>query len=236
MVQFKSSEVLIEQLKASPEQVCVFIDCGLIDYHKALELQTDLQRLRIADLIPDTILLLEHPPVLTLGIRKDKNRLLIEKSILEAQGVQIVQIQRGGGVTAHNPGQLVVYPIIKIPARRIRVVPYIRFLESLCITLADHFGIEAHRRNRLPGVWVGELKLASVGVQIIKGVTLHGIAMNITNDLDLFKSIIPCGLEGVEMTSMSSLSKEDMNNMQSNKEFVVDQCIRFLSENPVIRS
>ncbi len=237
MVHYTDSETLIEQLKASTKEDQLFVDCGLIDYSTALDLQMRMQRLRIEDQIPDTILLLEHPPVLTLGIRKEKNRLLTERAILEAQGVQIIQIQRGGGVTAHNPGQLVVYPIVKIPSRRIRVVPYIRFLENLCITLAARYGIEAHRRNRLPGVWVGEKKLASVGVQIIKGVTIHGIAMNITNDLELFSSIIPCGLEGVVMTSMAELSAEvTLQSMQSNKEFVIEQSMGFLSENPRIRS
>ena len=235
MIIYQDSKSLIDLLLESKGQDYVCVDLGLIPYVPALELQTELQKLRIEDRIPDTILLLEHPPVLTLGIRKEKNRLLVEEETLKAQGVEIVQINRGGGVTAHNPGQLVVYPIMKIPSRRIRVVPYIRFLEDLCIQLADHYGFEAHRRNRLPGVWVGERKLASVGVQIIKGVTMHGIAMNIANDLGLFRSIVPCGLEGVEMTSMEQQGTR-RDTMDENKQFIEACCIRFLEENPPIRS
>lgn len=234
MVRYSDNNQIISYLKAHPEADLSFCDCGLLPYTQALALQTELRDLRIEGLIPDTILLLEHPPVLTLGIRKDKNRLLVDEETLTDRGVEIVQINRGGGVTAHNPGQLVVYPIVRITERRIRVVPYIRFLESICIEIAQSFKLEAHRRNRLPGVWIGEEKLASVGVQIVKGVTMHGIAMNISNDLSLFDSIIPCGLEGVTMTSMETASGY-RQTMGSCKDQAVDICRRFFAENPVHR-
>lgn len=213
-------KMIIEELKAADKSGVVCIDCGTVPYREALELQSQLQLARIDDAVPDTVLVLEHPPVITLGVRKEHNRLLDSTESLMSRGIDVVSIQRGGGSTAHNPGQLIVYPIVKLVSRGLRVVPYVRFLEELCIELLHQYGIDAERRNRYPGVWIGSKKIASVGVQITRNVTMHGIAMNLNNDLSIFDAIVPCGIDGVEMTSVYKECgiKADMPGA---KEFVI---------------
>lgn len=180
-----------------------FADLGVVPYQEALQVQHDLQSARRDERIPDVILLLEHPPVVTLGIHASENILRVDEGRLEADGVTLARIRRGGGATGHEPGQLVMYPIIRLPSRGLRVVPYVRFLEESAIRLVRMYGITAIRRPRLPGVWIDEQrKIASIGVQINEQTTMHGIALNVINDLSIFKVMVPCGLEGVTMTSV----------------------------------
>lgn len=222
------TRTIIEQLKAADKSDVVCIDCGTVPYREALELQSQLQLARIDDAVPDTILIMEHPPVITLGIRKEHNRLLDSMESLRSRGIDVVSIQRGGGSTAHNPGQLIVYPIVNLVSRGLRVVPYVRFLEALCIELLHQYSIDAGRRNRYPGVWIGSKKIASIGVQITRDVTMHGIAMNLDNDLSIFQTIVPCGIDGVEMTSVYRECgiKVDMPDA---KEFVTRYCKDFFA-------
>jgi lipoyl(octanoyl) transferase len=176
-------------------------DCGLIGYSQCLSLQLELLAERQADAVPNTILLVEHPPVITLGARKSENKLLADEDTLKTKGIEIVTIGRGGGTTAHNPGQLVIYPIIKLKTLKLDVPEFVRRVEQLGLELLDSLGVIAHRQKGLPGLWVGREKIASVGIQIKKWVTMHGIAINICNDLSIFDYIVPCGLKDVKMTS-----------------------------------
>lgn len=176
-------------------------DCGLIAYGDCLVLQQQLLAERQADAIPNTILLVEHPPVITLGARKSENKLLADEKTLTAKGIEIVTIGRGGGTTAHNPGQLVIYPIVKLKTLKLDVPEFVRRVEQLGLELLDGLGVIAHRQKGLPGLWVGKEKIASVGIQIKKWVTMHGIAINICNDLSIFDNIVPCGLNDITMTS-----------------------------------
>lgn len=172
-------------------------------YREALDLQGHLVEQRQEDLIPNTVLLLEHPPVITLGARKTENRLLVSPQVLVQKGIELVNVRRGGGTTAHNPGQVVLYPVLKLQTLGLAINEYVRDLESIGIELLDKFGVECHRRKGYPGLWAQQRKIASIGVQLKHWVSMHGMAINVSNDLSIFGNIVPCGLEGVEITSVS---------------------------------
>jgi lipoate-protein ligase B len=191
-------------LKMNPQQVALVIrDCGLMPYSDALTLQMALCAQRQVDAIDNTVLIVEHPPVITLGARKSENKLKSDDAALAAAGVECLVVGRGGGTTAHNPGQLVFYPIIKLKSLKRGVTEYIRELEGIGIALLAEAGVACQQRKGLPGLWVGDKKIASIGVQIKKWVTFHGMAINLNNDLSIFDHIVPCGLDGVKMTSAS---------------------------------
>ena len=177
-------------------------DCGLSDFQEILKLQIQLREKRYQDRIPNTVLLVEHPAVITLGARRSANKLLKSCEELTQKKIDIVAIRRGGGTTAHNPGQLVFYPIMNLRQLRLGISEYVRELEAIGIELLAQLGVRAARRKGLPGIWVGKKKIASVGVRVSKSVTCHGMAVNIHNDLSIFEYMIPCGLDGVEMTSV----------------------------------
>jgi lipoyl(octanoyl) transferase len=170
---------------------------GTVDYQSALALQDALVAARRNDLIVDTLLLLEHPHVFTLGRGGD------HRYLLEARpGVPVFRVSRGGQVTYHGPGQLVGYPILKLegPARDIHL--YLRNLEQAMIDALAKLGIAARRRAGLTGVWVGKRKIGSIGVGLRRWITLHGFALNVSTDLEYFGAMVPCGIAGVEMTSI----------------------------------
>ena len=195
-----------EKTNTPPLRIC---DYKIARYRHILGLQHQLHEKRLKNQIPDTILILEHHPVITLGARKSDNKLLTDPTEIEEKGIDLVSIRRGGGVTAHNPGQLVFYPIINIKERDLGITEYVRKLEQIGIELLQHFGLNPERRKKFPGLWLDRKKIASVGVRVSKSVTYHGMAINIKNDLDIFKNIIPCGIDGVEITS---LRKETQKN------------------------
>lgn len=178
------------------------IDLGVKGYGEVLELQHELWEQRREGTIGDKALIVEHPAVITLGARKSANKLLEGEDKLRQAGVEIVNIRRGGGATAHNPGQVVFYPIIDLHARGLGVNEYIRELEEIGIELLAGLGVTAKRKEGFPGLWVESgRKIASIGVRVSKGVTYHGMAINICNELSIFDAMVPCGLDGVKMTS-----------------------------------
>ena len=176
-------------------------DYGLVGYRRVLEQQYELRDKRRWGKIANTILMAEHPPVITLGARQSANKLLANRSVLAQKQIDVVDIRRGGGATAHNPGQVVFYPILHLGDIGLGISEYIRELEALGIELLEQLGVKSKRREGFPGLWVGEKKIASIGVRISKSVTYHGMAINIQNDLKIFDLLVPCGLDGVEMTS-----------------------------------
>ena len=178
------------------------LDYCLADYKTVLEQQIQLCEKRQRGEIPDTVLIVEHPPVITLGARQNANKLLTSRDDLIKQNIDVVDTRRGGGVTAHNPGQLVVYPILNLQKLNLSVSEYVRKLEEAGLQLLEQLGVRCQRRKGFPGLWVGEKKIASIGVQVSKFVTRHGLAINIRNDLSIFDLFVPCGLEGVKMTSV----------------------------------
>ena len=180
---------------------------GLVSYADGLEIQKKLVEQRIAGEIPDQLLLLEHPPVITLGVRTRNNRsnIVASQSTLQAAGIEVCETGRGGDVTYHGPGQIVGYPIIDLKPDRCDVHAYVRDIEEVMIRAAAEFGVQAGRVPGLTGVWVGSDKLAAIGVRIAKWVTSHGFAFNVNTTLDHFAFIVPCGIADRGVTSLQKL-------------------------------
>jgi lipoyl(octanoyl) transferase len=175
---------------------------GAVEYREALALQERLRAARQRDAVPDLLLTLEHWPVYTRGRRSSAGELPMGEDWYRLQGIDVVETDRGGKVTYHGPGQLVGYPIVRVDD----VVEYVRTLERALVTALAQEGIAARARfddgPDFTGVWVDERKIASIGVHVQRGVTTHGFAVNVENDLQPFSWIVPCGLEGVQMTSV----------------------------------
>jgi lipoyl(octanoyl) transferase len=180
---------------------------GVVPYARALESQRALVEDRRANRVKDLLLLVEHPPVVTLGVRKDISRshILATDAMLLSQGIEIHETGRGGDVTYHGPGQIVGYPIIDLNPDRLDVHRYVRDLEEVLIRAVSDFGVRGERVKGLSGVWVGNDKVAAIGVRISRWITSHGFALNVTTDLDAFKWIVPCGIEGRGVTSLQRL-------------------------------
>jgi lipoyl(octanoyl) transferase len=178
---------------------------GLVDYASALELQREKVAQRKAGAIPDTLLLLEHPHVYTLGRNARPENMLAPAEWLASRGAQVFHTDRGGDVTYHGPGQLVGYPILDLTQHRRDISWYMRSLEEVFIRTAHDFGIEAGRSPGAAGVWVGNDKLTAMGVHLSRWVTSHGIALNVNTDLRFFEWIVPCGLRGKGVTSLAKL-------------------------------
>jgi lipoyl(octanoyl) transferase len=175
---------------------------GTIEYREALALQEQIRAARQRDELPDVLLTLEHWPVYTRGRRSGPGELPMGEDWYRMQGIDIVETDRGGKVTYHGPGQLIGYPIVRIDD----VVAYVRTLERALVAALGEEGVEARARPEdgpdYTGVWVENRKLASIGVHVARGVTTHGFAVNVENDLQPFGWIVPCGLDGVQMTSL----------------------------------
>ena len=186
-----------------PEAELLVCHLGLVEYREGLALQERLRAARQAGEQGDVLLLLEHPPVYTRGRRSGPGELPMGESWYRAQGIDVVETDRGGRVTYHGPGQLVGYPIMGVAD----VVEHVRTMERALVAALAGEGIEARARAAegpdYTGVWVAERKIASIGVHVARGVSTHGFAVNVENDLQPFEWIVPCGLEGVRMTSVS---------------------------------
>ena len=181
---------------------------GVVPYAEGLELQARLVERRKAGEIPDQLLLLQHPAVITLGVktRHDRSHVLATPETLEARGVALFETGRGGDVTYHGPGQLVGYPILDLRPDRCDVHRYVRDIEEALIRAVASFGIAAVRVEGLTGVWVGNDKLAAIGVRIARWITSHGFALNVSTDLTNFGLIVPCGLTDRGVTSIDELA------------------------------
>jgi lipoyl(octanoyl) transferase len=182
----------------------LFCRLGTVDYAAAHRVQKELQEKRIADAIGDTVLLLEHPPVLTMGRSAKAQHVLAPQDLLEARGISVHEVGRGGDVTYHGPGQLVAYPIIDLNPDRKDVRKYVHSLEETMIRTCADFGLSASRVHGLNGAWVGERKIGAVGVRISRWVTMHGLALNVNSDLRHFELIVPCGIQDKAVTSVSA--------------------------------
>ena len=181
---------------------------GTTPYREALALQQELVVERQAGRVPDLLLLLEHPHVITLGVaaRRSRANVLVSADELAGRGVEVQEASRGGDVTYHGPGQLVGYPILDLRPDRCDVHRYVRDLEGVLIATARAFGVAAGRVAGLTGVWVGDRKLAAIGVRLSRWVTSHGFALNVDTDLDYFSLIRPCGIRGRGVASLAALT------------------------------
>lgn len=179
------------------------------DYRTSLEWQvataTTVRESRGIRVSPEALALVQHRPVYTLGARADGSNVLTPAPVLAERGAEVVEVDRGGDVTFHGPGQLVAYPILDLHARGIRPVDYVRLLEQTVIDVLEGFDLRGERVRGRPGVWVNGAKVAAIGVRVSRGVSTHGLALNVDTDLSWFDAIVPCGLPDAEVTSLARL-------------------------------
>ncbi len=181
------------------------VELGTVDYATAWDLQRRFWSKRVEEEVPDLLLILEHPHVITLGRRGERSHLLVSPDILEAMKIPVFHVERGGDVTYHGPGQLVVYPILYLKDYGYRLIQYVSQLEEVILSVLRDFEIEGQRDSSNRGVWVHGDKIASIGVAIKRWVSLHGLALNYATDLKYFDLINPCGLKKVKITSMEKI-------------------------------
>jgi len=193
------------------------LDLGTSHYEDAWDLQKQLQSKRISGQINDQLILVEHPPVYTLGKNSPKEHLLIK----ESENISIIQTDRGGDITFHGPGQLVGYPILDLNQYKKSISWYMRELEQLIIDVLKEYDIIAGRKKGLTGAWVRDKKIGALGVRISKWVTMHGFSLNIDPDLQYYQGIIPCGISEYGITSMANLLGENVPSMADIKETLV---------------
>jgi lipoate-protein ligase B len=203
------------------------VDLGTLPYAAALELQRDVARRRISGEIPeDVLLLVEHPPVVTLGRTAKGANLIASPELLASQGVELFEVERGGDITFHGPGQLVGYPIVDLKRHRKDLHWYLRQVEEALIQAIGVFGIVGGRVDKYTGVWVdaandSRRKIASIGVHARDWVTWHGFALNVNTDLRYFDLMIPCGISGVTMTSVARERQSGSQDMRAVHDAVV---------------
>ena len=181
------------------------IDIDLIQYERAWDFQRELVAAKLKSNLPDTLILLEHDPVITLGRRGNHQYIRASAETLAAEGINIHHVERGGEVTYHGPGQIVGYPILNLRDWRRDISWYIFSLEEVLIRTLGDFGIEATRNRLNRGAWVGDSKIGSIGVAISRWVTYHGFSLNVSPNMDHYSLITPCGLDGIEVTSLREL-------------------------------
>lgn len=202
------------------------IDLGRTEYRSAWELQKRLVDLRHESKIPDCLVLTEHEPVITMGRAYRGENLISPAEELRRKGVELFEIERGGDITFHGPGQLVAYPIIDLNNRGRDLHRYLRDLETVVISTLSGFGIEAGVKPGLTGVWVDDHKLAAIGVAVSRWITYHGLALNVNTDLEYFKLINPCGITRFPVGSMTSVTGRPMDFSS-----VVESLARSFAEN-----
>ena len=209
-----------------PERRLIVRRLGRVAYAEALALQRSLVEERKAGAIDDQLLFVEHPHVLTLGVRGDGGRshILASPELLATRGVEVHETGRGGDITYHGPGQIVGYPIVDLKPDRRDVHRYVRDIEEVLIRTAADYGIEAGRVDGLTGVWVGREKLAAIGVRIARWVTSHGFAFNLTTDLDYFNLIVPCGIADRGVTSLARLLGRAVDRAEVEDHIVAHFC------------
>ena len=188
---------------------CRVFHLGLIDYEEAFQLQNRLAEARKEERIQDSLLLLQHPPVVTMG-KSGKVQNILDPQDLAGRKIPVIHTDRGGDVTYHGPGQLVVYPILNLRPHKLGVPEYVWALEEMTIRLLARYGIAAERVEKMRGVWVGLEKIASLGVHLSRWISKHGLALNVNPDLDPFQLINPCGT-GRRVTSMARLMGREIS-------------------------
>jgi len=205
-----------------------YIDLGFIDYNEAWELQKNYFAKRSQNLIGDTLFLLEHPHTFTLGKVADKNNLVWDENSLKENDVKVYDIDRGGDITYHGPGQIVGYPILDLKLWKTDTHEYLRGLEQVIINVCSEYGIQCGRKKNYTGVWIDERKICAIGIKISRWITMHGFAFNVNTNLEMFNGIIPCGIKDKEVTS---LQKElgVMINLNEVKQKIVNSFVNYFN-------
>lgn len=199
------------------DRPCLWVDLPRIEYTNALDLQRNLVRARYDEVIEsDVVLFLEHPPVFSLGRKGSIKNLKVPKAFLEEMKIPVIRVERGGEITFHGPGQLVVYPIIDLNKAGLKVMEYVEGLEHIMLQVASDWGITAQRKSVNRGIWVSNNKLGSIGISVRRAVCFHGFALNVNLSLEPFDWIHPCGLQNAGVTSMEKeLSRKiSMHNLR----------------------
>ena len=191
------------------EKTCFVSDLGLLGYKETWAIQNAVARRRAENEIFDSIIFVQHPHTYTLGRRGKPTDILVDRGFLNDKGIDVYDVDRGGEVTYHGPGQVVAYPVFDIKQLG-GALAYIHFLENIVIDTIFELGLDAYSKDGCTGVWVGDAKIASLGVKISRGITTHGFALNINTDLDYYKYIIPCGMPDEQITSLRKLLGHDL--------------------------
>lgn len=189
----------------------IIFDLGKKDYKETWDIQKIIHKKRLEDKIPDTLILVEHNPVITMGKSGKTDNLLIPHKLLKEKGIEFYKIERGGDVTFHGPGQIVGYPIFNIKDGLVGIRPFIQKIEEAIILTLSRFGIRGEKREKLIGVWTASGKICSIGIAVERWVSFHGFALNVNTDLKYFDYIIPCGLKKVKMTSMAEILEKNIH-------------------------
>ena len=189
-------------LNQSANRTFNYCDLGLADYNQVWDLQKEIFSLRYRNEIDDTFFLLEHPHTYTLGKVAEKENLISTNDQLKELGISVYEIDRGGDITYHGPGQIVGYPIIKLSDWKEDTHEYLRALEEVIIKTCAEYGLDTNRNPKYTGVWLGEKKIAAIGIKVSRWITMHGFASNVNTDLSYFGGIIPCGIKYKDVTSL----------------------------------
>ena len=193
------------------ERKFIYSDLGKIDYQLAWDLQRELFDKRYKNELPDILLLLEHNHTYTLGKTADKSNLIGSENYLKENNISVYDIDRGGDITYHGPGQIVGYPIISLENWKKDTHKYLRAIEEVIIRTCGDFGINASRNEKYTGVWVDEKKIAAIGIKVSRWITMHGFAFNVNTELKYFGGIIPCGIKDKAVTSLENELNQEIN-------------------------
>jgi lipoyl(octanoyl) transferase len=207
------------------KKTLTYCDLSLIDYKEAWDLQQEIHTKRVSGEVEDYLLLLEHPNTYTLGKTAHKENLIGSEKYLKENNISVYDIDRGGDITYHGPGQIVGYPIIDLNSWQKDTHKYLRALEEVIIKTCSEYGLNCERNQKHTGVWIGERKIAAIGIKVSRWITMHGFAFNVNTNLNLFNGIIPCGIQD---KSVTSLSKELM--MEISIQEVKDKLLKNFSD------
>ncbi len=224
----------MQTTKQSTFRILNFADLGLIGYEEAWRLQKRLFEKRLKNEIGDTLLLLEHPHTYTLGKAANVGNLLLDKQTLAKRGIAVYEIDRGGDVTYHGPGQIVGYAIINLAEWEKDAHKYLRAIEEAIILTCEQFDVKAGRNPKYTGVWVGENKICAIGIKITRWITMHGFAFNVATDLSLFEGIIPCGIHDKGVTSLE-IETQRKQNISEVKKLIVENFSRTFNYGKTIK-
>jgi lipoate-protein ligase B len=201
---------------------CIVVWHGRIPYAEALDLQLEICRLKKIGFERDVLLLLEHPPTITLGRNAKQNHLLVSQALLQSRGVGLWNVDRGGDITFHGPGQLVGYPILALQPGERDVHGYMRNLEESLIRFLARYGIAGTRDPKFTGVWTQQGKIAALGVHLSRWVTRHGFALNVSTDLSYYDLIVPCGIVGKSVTSMQKHLSRTVDLQEAASQYIAE--------------
>lgn len=196
-------------------------DCGVLSYLSAFELQKKIRDCRIQKKIPDTFLFTSHPAVFTLGKRPCEEDFLSSRAMIQEENIQIIQSNRGGRITYHGPGQVVGYFIFDVRALKLSIPAFVRHVEEVLIQALDQCGLQGTRHPEYPGVWIGEKKIAALGLHFDRGISMHGFSINVNPNLKHYDHIVPCGIHQKKITSLQEqgidISEEDLKKILISK-------------------